>query len=176
MKVARELSPGQRVVTILPDNVRNYMTKFVDDAWMRRHGFLEAEWEMGTIGDIVRTLPPRQVIGIDVEATLADAVGRFREKGISQMPCTDRGRLAGILTEQDVLEVLVDGRANRETSIAEVMVRNVSTVSMHESAGELPRIFDRGEVAVVIDADRDVLAIITKIDLIHYLAKIPAKG
>ena len=165
---------GQRVCTILPDSIRNYMTKFVDDSWMRQHGFLEAEWEEGTIGDIVRAMPPREIVTLDVEATLGEAVSLIHEKGISQLPCTDGGQLAGILTENDVLQVLVDGRATRGTSIAEVMVRNVSTVSMHDSAAELPTIFERGEVALVTDPERNVLGLLTKIDLINFLANRPA--
>ena len=39
MQVARELPEGSRVVTILPDSIRNYMTKFLDDEWMRSEGF-----------------------------------------------------------------------------------------------------------------------------------------
>jgi CBS-domain-containing membrane protein len=61
------------------------------------------------------------------------------------------------------------------------MVRNVATVRMHASAGELPNIFDRGEVAIVVDEDRVVQAILTKIDLINFLARAgkqrkPAEG
>ncbi len=174
LNVARDLGPGKRVCTILPDSIRNYMTKFVDDAWMRQHGFLEADWEEGTIGDIVRAMPPRNIVTIDVEATVSDAVALFQKKGISQVPCTDQGQLAGILTETDVLQVLVDGRATRETSIAEVMVRTVSTVSMHDGAAELPAIFARGEVALVTDAERKVLGLLGKIDLINFLANRPA--
>ena len=33
----------------------------------------------------------------------------FRERGFSQVPVTDQGRLAGILTEADALRVLVEG-------------------------------------------------------------------
>ena len=86
------------------------------------------------------------------------------------MPVLDGGSLAGILTETDVLTALVDGRANPETSVAEVMVRQVSTVSMHAGSGELPRIFERGEVAIVMDDDGKVAAIVTKLDLIEHLA------
>jgi hypothetical protein len=50
------------------------------------------------------------------------------------------------------------------------MIRNVSTVGLHENAGQLPRIFERGEVALVVDDQRHVLAILTKMDLIDYLA------
>jgi cystathionine beta-synthase len=39
LQVARRLGPGRRVVTLLPDSVRNYMTKFMDDGWMRAHGW-----------------------------------------------------------------------------------------------------------------------------------------
>lgn len=169
MQVAKELPAGSRVVTILPDSIRNYLTKFVDDAWMRQHGFSESDWEMGTIGDIVRTLADAQVICIEDDCTLADAVERFKAHGISQMPCTSSGRLSGILTETDLLQVLVHGRS-RDTKVAEIMVRNVSTVTAHESASALPSIFERGEVAILVDEQKQVQTILTKMDLIDYLS------
>jgi len=170
MEVCREMKPGQRVAVLLPDSVRNYMTKFVDDAWMRQHGFFQADWAAGTIADIVRAMPPREIISAATSDAIGDVVAKFKEHGISQMPVVEEGRLAGILTETDVLTSLVSGRFTGETSVAEVMVRRVSTVGMHADASELPRIFERGEVALVIDDDRKILALITKLDLIEILA------
>jgi cystathionine beta-synthase len=170
MKVCRTMKPGQRVVVLLPDSIRNYLTKFVDDAWMRQHGFQEADWELGTIGDLVRAMPPRAVVAVQVRETLGDAVDRFAQHGISQMPVLDGGRLAGILTESDLLHHLVAGRASRTTSVAEVMVRRVATVTMHDPAGDLPSIFERGEVALVVDPEQQILGIVTKLDLIELLA------
>ena len=34
VKVARELKAGQKCVVLLPDSVRNYMTKFLSDQWL----------------------------------------------------------------------------------------------------------------------------------------------
>ncbi len=31
----------QRVLTILPDSIRNYLSKFVNDEWMKKYGFLD---------------------------------------------------------------------------------------------------------------------------------------
>jgi cystathionine beta-synthase len=169
VQVAKSMPAGSRVVTILPDSIRNYLTKFVDDAWMRQHGFLDADWEMGSIGDVVRALPAKTVICIEDDKTLADAVETFKAHGISQLPCTSQGRLSGILTETDLLNLLVHGRS-RETAIAEVMVRKVSTVQPHESAGNLVRIFEQGEVALVVDEQHHVQALVTKMDLIDYLS------
>ena len=33
------LNKGEKCLVILPDSVRNYLTKFVNDAWMKKHGF-----------------------------------------------------------------------------------------------------------------------------------------
>ena len=33
----------KKALTILPDSIRNYLTKFVNDDWMREHGFLDEE-------------------------------------------------------------------------------------------------------------------------------------
>jgi cystathionine beta-synthase/cysteine synthase A len=39
LQVANRLKSGQRCVAILPDSVRNYLTKFVNDSWMKIQGF-----------------------------------------------------------------------------------------------------------------------------------------
>lgn len=42
LQAAQKLGPGQRCLVILPDSIRNYLTKFVDDDWMIERGFLPA--------------------------------------------------------------------------------------------------------------------------------------
>uniref|UniRef100_A0A183C1M3 PALP domain-containing protein n=1 Tax=Globodera pallida TaxID=36090 RepID=A0A183C1M3_GLOPA len=39
MAVGKRMGIGKRVVTILPDGIRNYMSKFIDDEWMSAKGF-----------------------------------------------------------------------------------------------------------------------------------------
>ncbi|KAM3728405.1 Cystathionine beta-synthase cbs-1 [Dirofilaria immitis] len=39
MKAAKELTENQKCVVILPDGITNYMTKFVNDEWMKSHLF-----------------------------------------------------------------------------------------------------------------------------------------
>lgn len=41
LQAAKRLKKGQKCVVILPDSIRNYLTKFVDDKWMEEKGFLE---------------------------------------------------------------------------------------------------------------------------------------
>jgi len=170
MQISRDLGPGKRVVVILPDSIRNYLSKFADDKWMRQQGFFKADWEVGTVGDVVRSIGRREVIALDLNDKVSRATDLFKSHGISQMPVLDGGKLAGILTESDLLHQLMSGRVDKETVCAEVMERKVSTVSMHAGSGELPRIFERGEVAIVTDEERHVIGILTKMDLIEMLA------
>jgi cystathionine beta-synthase len=169
LQICREM-PGKRVVVILPDSIRNYLTKFADDRWMRQQGFVKGDWEVGTVADVMRALGRREVISLDLNDKLGRATELFKEHGISQMPVLDEGKLSGILTESDVLHHLVSGRSTQDTVVAEVMERRVSTVGLGASSGELPRIFERGEVAIVVDDARKVIGIITKMDLIEMLA------
>ena len=39
IQAAKELKSGQKCLVILPDGIRNYMTKFPNDSWMKDQGF-----------------------------------------------------------------------------------------------------------------------------------------
>ncbi len=39
MKEAKQLKKGQKCIVILPDGVRNYMSKFIDPQWMSQQGY-----------------------------------------------------------------------------------------------------------------------------------------
>lgn len=43
LQAAKNLKKGQKCLVILPDGIRNYMSKFVDDKWMQAQGFLKEE-------------------------------------------------------------------------------------------------------------------------------------
>ena len=40
-QVASRLNKGDKCLVILPDSIRNYLTKFADDEWMLKQGFIE---------------------------------------------------------------------------------------------------------------------------------------
>ena len=36
---AQSLSEGEKCLVIIPDSIRNYLSKFVDENWMHKYGF-----------------------------------------------------------------------------------------------------------------------------------------
>ncbi len=43
LEKARSLGPGQKCVVVLPDSVRNYMTKFLSDTWLADRDIIKLE-------------------------------------------------------------------------------------------------------------------------------------
>lgn len=39
IQAAKNLEAGKKVVVILPDSIRNYITKFISDQWMEARAF-----------------------------------------------------------------------------------------------------------------------------------------
>jgi cystathionine beta-synthase len=168
-ELAKRVGPGKRIVVILPDSVRNYMTKFLDDAWMRENGFTEKRWQMESLGDILRSLPHRDVISATSSDTLADAVMQMKEHGVSQLPIIDNGALVGIVTESDLLSRVVEGNASLASSVMEVMFRNVKTVHVNDDASVLTQLFNEGNVGIVMRDEKQVAGLLTKMDLVERL-------
>lgn len=40
LEAAKELTAGQKCLVILPDSIRNYMSKFASNSWMEKNGYL----------------------------------------------------------------------------------------------------------------------------------------
>jgi cystathionine beta-synthase len=171
LKMAQKYGPHKRIVVILPDSVRNYMTKFMDDQWMKENSFLENRWESETIADLLRALPRREVLTAATGSTVSDAVKLMKERGVSQLPVVDNGRLSGIVTESDLLGKLVEGRAAPTSKVAEVMFRNVRSVHLNDDAAALTRLFSEGMVGLAVDDQNELHGIITKMDLVDYLTR-----
>jgi cystathionine beta-synthase len=171
IQYAKKMQPGQRVLTILPDGVRNYMTKFLDDKWMEVNRFTDEPWATGEVGDLVKRIGRQDVITVKEAEHVGDAVGQMTKHGISQLPVlNDEGSLVGIVTETDVLGSLFADHCTMETVIAEVMCRQVATVRLYDKASLLAQAFGRGETAIVIDDSDKLIGILSKMDLIRHLA------
>ena len=173
VEIAKKYGPDKRIVTLLPDSVRNYMTKFVDDQWMRENGFHQHRWESNTLGDFLRGLPRRDLVTAQGADTVQTAVHRMKSNGVSQLPVLDGERLVGIVTEGDLLAKLVDDHARLDTSVAEVMFRDVRTVHVDADAGVLTELFAEDLVAIVVDGDGRLQGLVSKIDLVDFLTSRP---
>lgn len=168
-KFVREMDRDQIAVVILPDSGSRYLSKVFNDDWMRENGFLEAPWNAATVADLLSVKSRRAVVSISPLDSVSCAISRMREHDISQMPVLTEGRLVGIITESNLLNYLVTPGSRSDDSIAPIVMRQVKTVGVAARLETVLELFGDSSAVVALDHDQ-LVGIITKIDLIDYLA------
>jgi len=167
--IVRSLEPGDLVVVILPDSGTRYLSKVFDDEWMREYGFLESAWGETRVADILKAKARRPLIAASPSDRMREIIERMKLHDISQMPVLSEGQLIGMISESTLLAQMAVPGASPEESIAPIVTRQVTTVTTDTRAEALMNLFGAGQAAVVVDNDQ-VVGIVTKIDLIDYLA------
>jgi cystathionine beta-synthase len=170
LQMAEKLKAGQNCVVILPDGVRNYLSKFVDKKWMEDNRFHETTLLDGSVNDLLSP-GKSDIVCIEVKDSLDHAASIMRDRGFSQLPVVQNGKLVGILNESELLSFLLSGRNTKDVPLAAIMERNVATVSLHTPLSALEELLSKAGCAIVVNEDRKPLNILTKIDLVEWLEK-----
>ncbi|RPA96899.1 cystathionine beta-synthase [Choiromyces venosus 120613-1] len=119
---------GKTIVVVLPDSVRNYLSKFVDDTWMENNHFIPTEeiedapettqWQ----GARIRDLKLKPVVTVKAHDTAESAIDIMTEKSFDQLPVLSKsGQLVGLVTLGNILSYISRGRATSKSSVRELM-------------------------------------------------------
>jgi cystathionine beta-synthase len=157
-----------RILVFLADGGHKYLSKIFNDDWMRENGFLEDSPGIGTVRDLLQGKRP--IVTAKPDARLRDVIDQMKSLSISQLPVVEKGKMRGIVAEVDVLRALVSGGKTLESPIAEVVEDDYATVTPNTKLELLQGVLADAKVAIVEDRD-EVVGIVTKIDLIDFLAK-----
>jgi cystathionine beta-synthase len=176
LTVARELGEDSLVVVILPDTGRNYLSKLYSDSWMLQYGFLERpeairveEVLAAKHGGAIPTL-----VTIGAHAKVRQAIDRLQEFGISQAPVVrtdsmDVSAFVGSIRELTLLDRIFRDPDSLQSDVAEVMA---PPLAMVEFDAPVETAFDELQKgpAVIVAKDGEALGVLTRSDLLEYLA------
>ena len=87
------------------------------------------------IGDISH----RGIVTAQASDRLADAARKMRDEGVGSLAVYDGNRLAGILTERDLVRALADGLSNRVTLVEAYMSDSPVGVGADEDSSDVAR-------------------------------------
>lgn len=172
LQAAKTLDADKTVVVILPDSGSRYLSKVFNDDWMRESGFLDYPLAEGRVEDIMAH-KQMEIITLRKADLKTEVVKRMRQYNISQLPVVEQdGRYVGMVTELDLLNHLLssDHKHDADESIQDIIDReSAEVIGPETSLAVLSEVFRHGKVAVVCQDDK-VTGIVSKIDLIEYLA------
>ena len=144
------------------------MSKFFDDQWLAQLQLLYDEQPAHSIGDLIRTRGPRELVTIKPTATAEDAIQMLQSRGISQLPVLDDGKPVGGIQEVTLARVLHDHGDPSQVKIAEIMAKPLPQLEVTTHLDEAYRLLLAGNTGVLATANGKVVDIVTRIDLIHY--------
>jgi cystathionine beta-synthase len=183
--VARELmaagdATDKVIVVIFPDGGRNYISKLYNDEWMRANGLLRSATRGTRVADVLRNghqpaeLPP--VVLARTTDRVGAAIDLLQLYGISQLPVSEAPDgdaiegIVGSVSEKGLLERTYRDPAIVERTIGEVMDKPLPTVGGPASLDSAFALLSEGAPAVVVVDEGRAAGVVTKLDLLEYLA------
>ena len=142
---ARGLGADARVLTILPDSGRSYLSKFLDDNWMLEHGFLERSAPTPTVRELLRSKQGEtpSFVTISAHQKVAEAIGVMEQYSISQLPVVRDGDVAsladviGSLQDRALLDRVFKNADALHEDVASAMQGPLATVEADASIDEI---------------------------------------
>jgi cystathionine beta-synthase len=181
LEVARRYGRETTIVTLIPDSGRGYLSKFYDDNWLIEHGLLERRAPAPTIAEVVAFKHAEEpgvpeLVLIEAHQKVSEAIQLMQRYGISQIPVVrheDSGSLAdviGSIRERSLLERLFVNQDALHEDVTAAMEPPLPAVEADESVDTVFTGFSEGSPAVVVARTGRPVAVLTRADLLDYLA------
>ncbi|HTD99575.1 MAG TPA: pyridoxal-phosphate dependent enzyme [Mucilaginibacter sp.] len=158
---------GDVVVIIFPDHGSRYMAKMYNEDWLRERGFLKDE--KLTARDIIKKKERQEIITIDCEKSILEAINVIKSLNISQIPVTQKGMVIGKITESGILDALLENPALKSYPVQTITTASFPFVDLNTSIDKISAMINRDNIAVLVE-DQGQIEIITQYDIINAIS------
>ncbi len=179
LRYAQALGPESQVLTILPDSGRSYLSKFLDDNWMLEHGFLERSAPRPSVRELLRAKQEETpaLVTISAHQKVSEAIAVMERFSISQLPVVrdgDTSSLAdviGSLQDRALLDRVFKNADALNEDVASAMQGPLAAVEADSPVDEIVGALTSGANAVVVAESGKPVGVLTRSDLLDYLAR-----
>ena len=125
------------------------------------------------MSDVAKVLEGKgsEVLTIDAEATVFEAIKRMVEANVGALLVTEGGKVAGIVTERDYLRrVTLEGRTEEETLVREIMTSPLVYVTPETSVEECMAVMTERRIRhlPVFSEGRDLVGVVSIGDVVKF--------
>jgi cystathionine beta-synthase len=181
LEVAKRFGPEATIVTMIPDGGRAYLSKFYDDNWMLEYGFLERRVPAPTVEQVLvakRAEEPDipDLVTVESHEKIGHAIELMQRYSISQLPVVRNepadslADLVGSLHERGLLDRVFRNPDALGEEVAAAMQPPLAAVDSDETIDEVFARFTDGSPAVVVARAGKPAGMLTRSDLLEYLA------
>ena len=132
----------------------------------------------------VRDCMKSTVITVTPDTLIDNAIETMREKHVRRLPVVDKGKLVGLVTRNIIIEATPSSPAPLTLwgihyalsciKVRDVMITDVIAVHPDDTIKEVVAISEKHRIGTfpVVDANGNLVGILTNTDLLHILAKL----
>ncbi len=167
VKIAKNLDENALIVFIVCDTGEHYLTKHHSDEWMKEKLMLEPQKITAEL--VVETKShgaPKELIYVTPDDTIAEALRKMNQNGITQLPVLENDNSVGSLRENQVYAKLLENRDLLNAKVSEVMDKSFPVVHADASVEEVKSKL-RESPAVLVENFRRIIGIITRADMLE---------
>jgi len=168
LQLKDQLKPEDVVVVIFHDHGSRYMGKMYNEDWLRERGFLKDE--KLTARSILAKRTHQEVVTLDCEKTIIEAINIMKTLSISQLPVTQQGMVIGKITESNVLSSLLENPSLKSSPVKEIMTASLPFVDLNTSIDKISSIINKDNSAVLVEDEAGKIEIITQYDIIEAIS------
>jgi len=159
---------GDVVVIIFPDHGSRYMAKMYNEDWLRERGFLK-DGKL-TAHDIIKKKERSEIVTIDCEKSVLEAINVIKSLNISQIPVTQKGMVIGKITESGILDALLESPALKSAPVQTITTPSFPFVDLNTSIDKISSMINKDNVAVLVEDEAGRIEIITQYDIINAIS------
>ncbi|HEU4448682.1 MAG TPA: cystathionine beta-synthase [Gaiellaceae bacterium] len=181
LEVAKRFGPEATIATLVPDSGRGYLSKVYDDNWLLEHGFLE-RGAAATIEEVLafkRQEEPGmpELVTVQSHQKVGEAIDLMRRYSISQLPVVRHdgadslADVVGSIRERGLLDRVFRNPDALGEEVAGAMEPPLPAVEIAESVDTVFADLSAGNPAVVVARSGRPVGVLTRADLLEYLAR-----
>ncbi|XP_018333340.1 cystathionine beta-synthase [Agrilus planipennis] len=182
LKAAKNLKEGQKCVVILPDSIRNYLTKFVSEEWMEAKRYISPEnihnhswWD-----DKVSNLQLEKPKILYTTSTCQDFKKLLDEYKTDTVPVlNENGHIEGITSSKDIMTMINNKRIALNDPIIPAINKKIIKVDSNTSLGLISRILHIEPCVIVTEGNahtEQLKGIVTNTHLFNYISSLPSQN
>ncbi|KAK6635202.1 hypothetical protein RUM44_000453 [Polyplax serrata] len=168
IQVAKTMSEGQRLVVLLPDGMRNYMSKFITDSWLKIRDFknLDEQQNLWWSNKPVSVLHLRTPKVVPCNTPCSVAFNIMKKCNLDYIFVTTNGNITGAVNSDKILMNLTEGK-NELNDELDKFSDPVRTVETSAPLGKISFITQKEKIVLVNCSDGIKYA--TSFDLLNFI-------
>lgn len=168
LQMKDQLTKDDVVVVLFHDHGSRYVGKIYNDDWMRERGFLDREKPKAS--QLISKHADKNLITVDANSKVSDALIKMTNYDISQIPVTDNGNFVGSVDNGKLFSKVLADNELRYKKVSEVMDAPFPVVASNAEIDEISKHINKDNKAVLVKNGDGSHHIITMHDLIEALA------